>query len=378
MKIKITQTVVDKQRHTTSGTRWLHDVELRGFCLAVGMTTKTFYASTEYRGRSMRRKVGRSDVMTAAEARNEARSMLADMRRGIDPKRPVGETLGDAFKTYLARKRLKASTIEQYEESFRRHFEDWKRRPVADLTRADCDHRHRQIGRRAPYLANRAFRTLQAVINDARKRGIVDANPCDAVAWYPESRRQTRPGDKLPQWWAATERLDNPLRRACLRLMLFTGFRRMEVCRLKWSDVDFEAETVLLRDRKRGPDIVLPLSKQAVAILRDVRPIAEQVRAGAPFCFPSHGRAKHIVEPNDSTIPNSCHDLRREFLSTAAELGISLILAKAAIGHSLGGDTTQGYMVGLGVRDVIQQVADAIERRATPVVVKLTPEPRAA
>jgi Arm DNA-binding domain len=86
MKIKITQTVVDKQRYTTSGTRWLHDVELRGFCLAVGMTCKTFYASTEYRGRLMRRKVGRADVMTAAEARNEARSMLADMRRGIDGK----------------------------------------------------------------------------------------------------------------------------------------------------------------------------------------------------------------------------------------------------------------------------------------------------
>ena len=112
MKIKITQSVVDRQQHTTSGTRWLHDVELRGFCLAVGMGVKTFYAATEHRGRSLRRKVGRSDVMTAAEARNEARSMLADMRRGIDPKRPVGETLGDAFKTYLARKRLKASTID--------------------------------------------------------------------------------------------------------------------------------------------------------------------------------------------------------------------------------------------------------------------------
>ena len=146
MKIKITQSVVDRQQHTTSGTRWLHDVELRGFCLAVGMGVKTFYAATEHRGRSLRRKVGRSDVMTAAEARNEARSMLADMRRGIDPKRPVGETLGDAFKTYLARKRLKASTIEQYGDAFKRHFKDWKRRPVADLTRADCDHRHRQIG----------------------------------------------------------------------------------------------------------------------------------------------------------------------------------------------------------------------------------------
>ena len=64
MLVKITQTVVNRQQFTTSGTRWLHDTELRGFSLAVGMTTRTFYAGTEYRGRLMRRKVGRSDVLT--------------------------------------------------------------------------------------------------------------------------------------------------------------------------------------------------------------------------------------------------------------------------------------------------------------------------
>jgi hypothetical protein len=39
---------------------------------------------------------------------------------------------------------------------------------------------------------------------------------------------------------------------------------------------------------------------------------------------------------------------------------------------------TTGYMVGLDVRAVVQKVADAIERRATLVVVKLPAGPRAA
>ena len=85
-----------------------------------------------------------------------------------------------------------------------------------------------------------------------------------------------------------------------------------------------------------------------------------------------------MVEPNDATVSGSCHDLRREWLSTAAEEGVSLILAKAAIGHSLGGDVTTGYMTGLDVRAVVQRVADAIERRAAPVVVKLPAGPLAA
>jgi hypothetical protein len=76
IKVKITQSVVDRERFTTSGCMTPNS---RSSAWAVGMTCKTFYASTEYRGRFLRRKIGRGDVMTAAEARNEARSMLADM-----------------------------------------------------------------------------------------------------------------------------------------------------------------------------------------------------------------------------------------------------------------------------------------------------------
>jgi hypothetical protein len=116
MQVKLTQTVVDRELSTTSGTRWLHDTELRGFALAVGMTCRTFYASCEVRGRFVRRKVGRSDVLTAAEAR----SMLAVMRDGLDPRRPLGEALRATFEAYLDRHKLKASSIRQYRYAFDR------------------------------------------------------------------------------------------------------------------------------------------------------------------------------------------------------------------------------------------------------------------
>jgi integrase len=362
MRVKITQTAVDKTPLTSSGTVWLHDVELKGFCCAVGMTCKTFYASTEYRGRLMRRKVGRADVLTAAEARNKARSMLALMRDGIDPKKPMGETLADAFEAYLARKQLKPSTVAHYRDSLKR-IDDWMRRPVADITRSECDARHRQICKAAPYVGNFTFRILMAVFNDCRKRDVMLTNPCDAVSFRPETRRQTRIGARLPEWWAATEQLP-PLRRAAMRVLLFQGYRKMEVCKLRRDDIDFDAETVLLRDRKRGPDIRLPLARQSVALLREACEVAEQVRPGSPFVFPSYGRQKHLTEPNDVSVPNTTHDCRREFLSVAAELGVSLSLAKCAVGHSLGGDTTAGYLVSLEVRNVVQRVADEIERRA--------------
>jgi Arm DNA-binding domain len=149
--LKLTQGAVDRQPYTSSGTRWFHDTELRGFALAVGMATKTYYASCEANGRTIRRKIARADVMHAAEARRRAAALLVDMRAGRDPRQPIGSTLAEAFETYLQRRHVKPSTARQYREAFELHLKDWLRRPIAGLTRAEVDARHRHISRRAPY-----------------------------------------------------------------------------------------------------------------------------------------------------------------------------------------------------------------------------------
>jgi integrase len=144
----------------------------------------------------------------------------------------------------------------------------------------------------------------------------------------------------------------------------------MEVACLRWDDLDLgDAPTVHVRNPKRGPALTLPLASQAAQILRNLRPVADQIAPGSPWVFPAQSRSKHIEEPHEETVPGGIHDLRREWLSTAAEEGVPLLLAKVAIGHSIGsGDVTAGYMVALDVRGVVQKVADALERRATPVI----------
>jgi hypothetical protein len=57
--VKLTQTVVDREPLTTSGTKWLHCAELKGFSLAVGSTCKTFFASAESLGSRLDRRDGR-------------------------------------------------------------------------------------------------------------------------------------------------------------------------------------------------------------------------------------------------------------------------------------------------------------------------------
>ena len=163
MRAKLTQSLVERQAFTTDGkTRWIFDTELRGFSLAIGKTCLTYYASAEIGGRLMRRKIGHADVLTAPQARNLAKEMVVDLRRGIDPKRPTTETLAAALETYLQRRRLKATSAQQYRDAFSLYLKGWLNRDILSLARREVDARHRQIGQKAPYAANLTFRVLRA------------------------------------------------------------------------------------------------------------------------------------------------------------------------------------------------------------------------
>jgi hypothetical protein len=195
MPAKLTQILVERQPFTSTGTRWITDTELKGFSLAIGRTVKAYYAAAEVGGRLLRRKLGHADVLTAPQARNLAKEMLVDLRRGIDPKRATTETLEESLATYLSRRRVKASTARQYAVSL--YLKDWLRRDVASLTRQELDAKHRQVGKRAPYAANNVMRVLRAIMRDAVKRGVIADDPTVAVSWFQERRRQTRIGARL-------------------------------------------------------------------------------------------------------------------------------------------------------------------------------------
>jgi len=83
---KLTQAVVDRLPFSDT-TIWYHDQELAGFNLSVGQKSKTFYAAHEFKGRFLRIKIGRADVVRVNVARDLARNVLIpEMRSGVDPR----------------------------------------------------------------------------------------------------------------------------------------------------------------------------------------------------------------------------------------------------------------------------------------------------
>lgn len=83
----------------------IRDTELIGFGVCVGKRSKTYFAQREVRGRTIRAKIGRHSLMTAEEARREARQILAKIERGEFPRaagrEPEGtvHTLSDALES---------------------------------------------------------------------------------------------------------------------------------------------------------------------------------------------------------------------------------------------------------------------------------------
>jgi len=87
-----------------------------------------------------------------------------------------------------------------------------------------------------------------------------------------------------------------PVTKAALLLMLFTGLRDAALRGARWQEIDLDAATwtVPAERMKSGREHLLPLPKQAVAVLRHLASLKETKPGG--FVFASIGKAGYLAE----------------------------------------------------------------------------------
>lgn len=284
---KLTKGFVDSIPFPESGQRLYWDTDLPGFGLRVGRGTKAYFAEGRVHGRTVRFTIGRHGVFTAEKARAEARDALQLMAKNINPndtkaeKRAKGATLDDAFKAFEEARgsKLKARIRYDYKRIVEVHLADWRKKPLAEITKDMVKKRHKKLGAASHAQANLAMRFLRALFNfargeydDSKGHPIIVENPVRGLsetrAWYRVERRNTviKSGD-LKAWYDAVQKLKNDATtnkresvRDYLLLLLFTGLRRQEAARLTWDRVDLKAKTLTVIDTKNRNDHTLPLS----------------------------------------------------------------------------------------------------------------------
>ncbi|MCL4682426.1 MAG: site-specific integrase [Rhodocyclaceae bacterium] len=180
----------------------------------------------------------------------------------------------------------------------------------------------------------RELNTLSAVLNVARKEWCYDlVNVVEAIKRPAQGQGRTR---RLAQGEEAAilEELAPPYRRI-VRFALATAMRRGEILALAWKNVDTGERVAVLPMTKNGEPRRVPLSPEALAVLREQAAEKTQAIDGRVFAMPAITL--------DSAWRRACaragvedlhfHDLRREAVSRLLERGFSVAEAAAVSGH---------------------------------------------
>ena len=341
------------------------DLALPGFGLKVTKISKLFIVEKRINGILHRSTVGKYPQITPEQAREIAQETLYKLAKGIDitaGKNADSITLDKCFADFLNTRTLKDRTSREYKRFMGKYLKDWRRKKVVSISRDMVSHRHKKIGATAGHAqANIVMRFLRSLMNfaagqydDGEGHKLIKENPVSRLSetkqWFPIDRRRTIiKTHQLPAWYEAVVNLKNDTIRDYILLLFFTGLRREEGFKLKWSDIDMKAKTFVVTDTKNKTPLQLPFGNHIFQLLKKRK---EQVD-NSEYVFPGNGKSGHLVEPKkqvaqvakESGVQFCLHDLRRGFITTAESLNVPSYSVKALVNHSTGNDVTGGYII---------------------------------
>ncbi len=363
---RLTQRRVDNLRPRKS-VRNVRDAELKGYGVRITPSgTKRYFIHSQHRGHRVWKIVGNAAVMTEAEARTRARSMLAALRDDRDIEADVSgnvlfETVAEeVFSRYGRRWKPRTLAVNRYylQRQILPFFTGW---PIAEIDREEVQRWFRSL-HATPAAANRSAPILSVIMQQAEAWGYRpdDGNPCRDIRRYRQKRSERflspKEYDRLGMVLDRHE-ARQPFRVAALRLLLLTGCRKSEIVTLRWSEVD--GDVLRLAEAKTGLRTVW-LSEAAQAI------IAHQSRNGSAYVFPSPRGPERPQSSNlgfwrrarrEAGIKDvRLHDLRHTVASQAVANGVPLPTVAKMLGHTQPTMTLRYTHVG------DREVEDAAER----------------
>jgi integrase len=190
---------------------------------------------------------------------------------------------------------------------------------------------------------NREVEIIRAMLSKAVRWGFIGGNPAGQVEDYDEdtSRERFLSTDEIRRLMRATKRSQSRFLRPVTYLALQTGMRKSEMLGLRWGDVNFEAEKILVRETKNGEPRHVPMSRRCRWLLKKIaakRPLAAWVfesekrdgsTAAALDSKTAWRRALRLARIEDFRF----HDLRHTFASHFAMGGGDIYALAKILGH---------------------------------------------
>jgi len=384
---KLTKRIVDAAKPTSDREVFRWDAELRGFGLRVKPTGVKSYI-IQYRTRtgiSRRMTIGQHGVLTAEEARREAKVQLGRAAKGDDPAADKANARdGLSFATFTERylsdhaaTKKKPSSVRMDRINLNKHILPiLGRRRLDTIGRADVVRLHHSM-RDAPGAANRCLALLSKMMNLAERWGERPdgSNPCRHVEKYREHKRNRfLSADELARLGAACLRCEKDEKLglsflALVRLLIFTGARLSEIQKAQWDWDDFKSGVIHLPDNKTGAKTIM-LPAPALDVLARLARVD-----GNPYIITGEGNRYLVSVWKPWAVLRALaglkdvrlHDLRHSFASVGAAGGMSLNVIGGLLGHRQTQTTSRyAHLAADPLKTAANQIAAAIAATMNP------------
>lgn len=376
MKTKITKSLIEGTKAADGSDLIIWDTILSGFFAVIRPSgRRSFYAIYRLRNHKQQKvKLGDFPAMTVEAAREKYKELTGQAFDGLDPVAIIREramdaddlsksaTVRDLYNKYMAEHAIhkKASSVQNDTGYWNNHILPYiGDKLVRRVTRGDISYIHNTVaqkknrkGELMTVTANRVLEVLNKAFNLAevwewRPEG---TNPCRQIKDFAEKKRR--------RYLAAEEcvslynvlleylKAENYHQRQVanlVMLLLFTGARKNEMMRAKWSYIVPERGVMALPDTKSNEPQDVQLSIEVLEILKRIHD--DQQKNGRPgeYIFDGHIIGQPLKDEGrhwdniraEAKLKDFClHDLRHSFASFMAVTTGSKIMIQQSLRHA--------------------------------------------
>ena len=381
---ELTPASIRKLTPPTGSPVYIFDTNPKQLCVRVTPAgAKTFVYAGKLNKTPLRITIGATTTWNIDDARREARRLQVIVDNGDDPRQVAADKQAaaeskredakkadapaiDAWQAYLEARQGKWSASHRKDHATvsktggeirtrgRRAGESDRTQPGAllpllalPLAKIDADHVRAWLKDEAltrPTHARLAFGLLRAFLNWSADRpeyrAYAHANACASRLSRDELPKKAAKDDclqreQLPLWFEHVRKLANPVHSAYLQALLLTGARREELAGLQWPDIDFQWQSLTIKDKVEGSRTIplTPFVTSLLAVLprRNEWVFSSPAAASGRLMEPRIGHNKALTAAGLPAL--SLHGLRRSFGTLAEWVEVPAGVVAQLMGH---------------------------------------------